>query len=77
MNAVNDQEESKEETKMNSPPKDGESLMLKRILVNHRSKYTNQLKGKVCSEQGVSHKASVVKWLLIVVILIIWFPWRW
>ena len=34
VNVAEAQEESKEETKMNNPPEEGESLRLKRVLVN-------------------------------------------
>ena len=63
------QEVSKEEIERNNPSEEGEPLMLKKVLLKKGKKYMNHLKGNVCSKQGVSHKVSFVKWLLIVVVL--------
>ena len=77
MNVAEVREEPKEEIEVNNPLEDEEALMLKRVLVNTEKQVHEPVQRKVCLEQSVSHKVSVVKWLLIVVVLIIWFPQRW
>ena len=57
VNVVEAQEEAKEETEVDNPPKDGEALMLKRVLVNTEKKAhePNQRKSLFrtrCKSQG-------------------------
>ena len=51
--------------------------MLKRVLVKLEKQVHELTQRFFFSEQGLSHKVSVVKWLLTVVVQIIWFPLRW
>ena len=62
---------------MNNPPEEEESIMLKRVLVKQEKQVHEPTQRKCFSKQGVSHKVSVVKWSLIVIVLIIWFRKRW
>ena len=57
VNVAEAQVESKEETKMNNPPKEGESLMLKRVLVKSEKQVHEPAQRRIlfrtrCKSQG-------------------------